>query len=148
MVQALQIQALQIPKRSFRPEQADVFPSFVRERVGLRREVNGRCDECKRHKYKLLQIPKRSFRPGAGRRFFPSFVRERVGLRSGGISLRSLASQAQIFHVTVRLTFPFRFPHQSYKCLFPVARRNFCVPVNLIRLRIWASLVRTRRLAW
>jgi hypothetical protein len=36
MVEALQIQALQIANRSFRPKQADAFPSFVRERVGLR----------------------------------------------------------------------------------------------------------------
>jgi len=113
MVQALQIQVLQIPKRSFRPEQTDVFPSFVRERVGLRREVNERCDECKRHKYKrykykLLQISKRSFRPGAGRRFFLSFVRERVGLRSGGISLRFLAQAEPKFSLS-----PFGSPSLS-----------------------------------
>jgi hypothetical protein len=42
--------------------------------------------------------------------------------------------------------FTFRFPRDSYPRLFPVARRNLCIPVDLIRLRIGASVVRTRRL--
>ena len=111
MVQALQIQVLQIPKRSFR-------------------FLNGHSDRS---------------RPT----LFP-LVRPRTSRLAQWRNLSSIprASRAQIFPVTVRLTFTFRFPHPSYKRLFPVARRNLCVPVNLIRLRVRTSFVWTRRLAW
>ena len=105
------------------------------------------------HPEKLLwrqhsqHLPPTVIPTAAGRRFFPSFVRERVGLRSGGISFRFLAaSRAQIFPATVRLIFTFRFPHESYQRLFPVAPGNLCIPVNLIRLCIRTSFVRAGRL--
>ena len=119
-MEALQIQPLQIPKQSFRLPAAGTEASKAR--------------------YQTV-IP-----TAAGRRFFPSFVRERVGLRSGGISLRFLAQAKPKFSCHRLAHFTFRFPRDSYPRLFPVARWNLCIPVNLIRLRIGASVVRAGRL--
>jgi hypothetical protein len=95
------------------------------------------------HRYKFLIGHSDRSRPT----LFP-LVRPRTSRPVQRRNLSSIprASQAQIFPATVRLIFTFRFPHESYQRLFPVARRNLCVPINLIRLRIRTSFVRAGRL--
>jgi hypothetical protein len=135
-VEALQIQALQIQYRKFQPY---IFSATNSVLLTQRYKLNH--PQLQRHKF-LTGHSDRS-RPT----LFP-LVRPRTSRPAKWRNLSSIprASRAQIFPATVRLIFTFRLRRQSYQRLFPVALRNLCIPVNLIRLRIGAPFVRAGRL--